>query len=271
MKAYPSPPQLDDAPEALLSRGHLWLREHVVGPQVRFTMEPSGLLIFGDREQVFDDVPPEYRHTLRHIRAEFDRDAFHSAVEDPSTYVFFGVAPCHVGVAYDWERLPPFLGHAIWNEANERFIPSDRADKVFEGLNLTPVNTFQKEVNVRDFSPEQFEMPDSAWYDGPAAGVRIENRSGGSALLTEFAVGEQPTEQLAHDEPSAVASELVTDTRVNRAVEAVEAAGNTVTTAEVQTRIFEMIVREEYVRLDQSGIDVETLRSAVGSVVAQRL
>ncbi|TKX83522.1 hypothetical protein EXE43_23820, partial [Halorubrum sp. SS5] len=77
--------------------------------------------------------------------------------------------------------------------------------------------------------------------------------------------------QLAHDEPPAVASELVTDTRVNRAVEAVEAAGTTVTTGDVQTRVFAMIVREEYVRLDQRGIDVEALRSAVGAVVAQRL
>jgi hypothetical protein len=271
MKSHPSPPQLEDAPEGLLSRGHLWLREHVVGPRVRFTMESSGLLIFGDRERVFDDIPPKYEHAVRHIRDEFDRDAFHSAVENPSAYDFFGVAPCHVGVDYDWDRLPSFLGLAIWSESNEQFVPSDRADKVFARLNLTPVNTFQKEVNVRDFSPEQFEMPDSAWYDGPAAGVRIENRSGGNALLTEPTVGEQPTDQLAHDEPPAVASELVTDTRVNRAVEAVEAAGNTVTTGEVQTRVFEMIVREEYVRLDQSGVDVETLRSAVGSVVAQRL
>ncbi|TKX84383.1 hypothetical protein EXE43_19210 [Halorubrum sp. SS5] len=234
-------------------------------------MKPSGLLVFGARERVFDDIPPEYEHAVRHVRDKFNRDAFHSAVENPSAYVFFGVAPCYVGIDYDWKRLPSFLGHAVWSEPTEQFVPSNRADKVFARLNLTPVNTFQKEVNVRDFSPQQFELPDSAWYDGPAAGVRIENRSGGNALLTEHTVGEQPIEQLAHDEPPAVASELVTDTRVNRAVEAIEAAGNTVTTGGVQTRVFAMIVREEYVRLDQSGIDVETLRSAVGSVVAQRL
>ena len=270
MKAYPSPPQLDDAPDALLSRGHLWLREHVVGPRVRFTMEPSGLLRFGDRERIFDDIPPEYQHTYRHIREQFDRDAFHSAVEDPSAYVFFGVASYHVGVAYDWERLPPFLGQAIWNEANERFVPSDRADQAFERLNLTPVNTFQKEVNVRDFSPEQFEMPDSAWYDGPAVGVRLENRSGGSALLNAIAVDADAAEPLP-DAPPAVADELVTDARVTRAIDAIETHGQAVTTAEVHERVFEMIVREEYVRLDQRRIDLEAVRSAIGSVVAETM
>lgn len=271
MKPYPSTPQLKDAPESLLSRGHLWLREHIAGPRVRFMMESSGRLVFGSREQVFDDVPPPYEHTVRHIREQFDRNAFHGAVEDPSAYVFFGVASCHVGVAYDWDRMPSFLGYTIWNGAKERFLPLDTAEQVFERLNLAPVNAFQKEVNVRDFHPERFEMPDSEWYDGPAAGIRIENRSGGSALMNTGAINEQRVDEPLDDDPRVVANELVTDGRIARAIEAIETSGKPVTTADVHARVFELLVREEYIRLDQSRIDLEAVRSAVRPVVAKEL
>lgn len=142
---------------------------------------------------------------------------------------------------------------------------------MFERLGLAPVNTFQKELNVRDFHPERFEIPDSAWYDGPAAGIVIENRSGGSALIEEIAVDEKEHDEPIRGEPTAVTTDLVTDVRVNRAIEAIETYGKTATTAEVHARVFEMIVREEYVRLDQSSIDWKTFRSAVGSVVAEKL
>ncbi|GGC49040.1 hypothetical protein [Haloferax sulfurifontis] len=134
MQPYPSTPQLADAPEGLLSSGHLWIREYVAGLRLRFQMKPSGLLVFGDRQRVFDDVPPPYEHAVRHVREQFDRDAFYDAVDDPSAYVFFGVAPCNVGIDYDWDRIPSFLGCAVWNEAKEQLHPIDKAERVFERL-----------------------------------------------------------------------------------------------------------------------------------------
>mgnify|MGYP000551385050 CR=1 FL=1 len=270
MKPYPSTPQLADASEGLLSSGHLWLREYVAGLRLRFQMKPSGLLVFGDRQRVFDDVPPSYEHAVRHVREQFDRDAFHDAVDDPSAYVFFGVTPCNVGIDYDWDRIPPFLGCAVWNEANERLLPIDKAERVFERLGLAPANVFQKEVSVRDFHPERFEIPESAWYDGPAAGVVIENRGGGRALIQETRVKEQVDHEPLNGEPTAVSHSLVTKPRVNRAIKATETHGKTATTTEIHARVFEMIVREEYTRLEHGNIDWKTLRSAVGSVVAER-
>ncbi|MFC7205249.1 hypothetical protein ACFQJC_17200 [Haloferax namakaokahaiae] len=234
-------------------------------------MKPSGLLVFGDRERVFEDVPPPYEHAVRHVREQFDRDAFHDAVDDPSAYVFFGVAPCNVGIDYDWDRIPPFLGRAVWNEDKERLLPIDKAERVFERLGLTPMNSFQKEVNVRDFHPERFEIPESAWYSGPAAGVVIENRRGGTALIQEIVVDEKSNYEPIQGEPTAVSNDLVTKARISRAIEAIETHGKTATTTEVHARVFEMVVREEYVRLDQGSIDWKTLRSAVGSAVAERL
>ncbi|ADE02130.1 uncharacterized protein HVO_A0464 (plasmid) [Haloferax volcanii DS2] len=270
MKPYPSTPLLADAPEGLLSSGHLWLREHVAGPRLRFQMKSSGRLLFGDRDCVFDDAPPPHECAVRHVRERFDRDAFRDAVDEPRSYVFFGVAPCHVGIDYDWERMPPFLGRAIWNETDERLVPIDESERVFERLGLTPVNTFQKELNVRDFHPDRLDIPESAWYDGPAAGVIVENRRGGRALVQGPVLDEVDDYEPIRGEPNAIAADLVTDTRVRRAIEAAEAARKSPTTDEVHARVFETAVREEYGRLDRGRVDWKALRSAIGSAVAEK-
>ncbi|WP_042665556.1 hypothetical protein [Haloferax sp. ATB1] len=233
-------------------------------------MKPSGRLVFGDRDRVFDDVPPPYEYAVRHVREQFDRDAFHDAVDEPGAYVFFCVAPCNVGIDYDWERLPAVLGWTIWNGTKERLFPIDKAEQVFERLGLTPVNTFQKELHVRDFHPGRLDIPESAWYDNPAAGVIVENRRGGRALIEGPVLDEMDDHEPIRGEPAELADELVTDARVSRAIKAVEAAQKSPTTAEIHARVFEIIVREEYARLDSGRVDWKALRSAVGSVVAEK-
>jgi hypothetical protein len=234
-------------------------------------MEDSGLLVFGDRTRVFDDVPPPYEHAVRHVETAFDRDAFRAAVDDPSTYVFLGIAPCYVGVEYEWNRIPPFLGHGIWSEDRGRLLPIDKAERVFERLDLTPVNSFEKEVNVRDFHPGRYSIPDSAWYNGPAAGVLVENRRGGSAVVRNEAVDNRPAPEPIRGDPADIAALLVTEDRLERAIAAVESDGQSVTTTAVRERIFEHIVQEEYIRLDSGGVDWESVRSSVGSLVARKL
>ncbi|KAB1190634.1 hypothetical protein GJR96_16415 [Haloferax sp. MBLA0076] len=234
-------------------------------------MSSSGLLVFGDCDRVFDDVPPPYRYAVRQVREHFDRDAFYDAVDDPSAFVFFGVAPCNLGVEYEWGRTPAFLGHGIWNEGSERLLPIEKAEQVFERLGIDPVNTFQKEVNVRDFHPDRYDIPPSAWYDGPAAGVLVENRRGGSAILRNVGVEEAETADPIRDTSSEGVAELVTEPRINRAVERIESLDKAVTTTEVQTRVFEMIVREEYARLDAGNADLDAVRSAIGSIVSEKL
>ncbi|KAB1190788.1 MULTISPECIES: hypothetical protein [Haloferax] len=234
-------------------------------------MDSSGLLVFGAEERVFDDVPPPYQNAVRHVREQFDRDAFYDAVDDPSAFVFFGVAPCNVGVDYEWERVPPFFGWSVWSENKHRLLPIDIAERIFDRLGLTPLNTFRKEVNVRDFHPERYDVPESAWYDGPAAGVIIENRRGGSAIIENRPTEVEDELQPIHGDPEAVATSLVTADRIERAIDAIENRSGSVTTEEVRTRVFEMVACEEYRRLDAGNVEWVALRSAIGPVVAAEL
>ncbi|WP_416841496.1 hypothetical protein [Haloferax sp. DFSO52] len=234
-------------------------------------MDSSGLIGFGAEERVFDDVPPPYQQAVRHVEEQFDREAFYDAVDDPSSYVFFGVAPARVGIDYDWPRVPPFLGWALWTDDKDRFVPIDTAERIFDRLGLHPVNTFEKEVNVRDFHPERYTIPDSAWYDGPAVAVLVENRRGGHAVLENPAIERTDDSEPIYGDPSEVVPSLVTAERIERASEAIETRGKAVTTDEVRSRVFEMIASEEFDRLDAGSIDWRTLRSEIGSVVAERL
>ena len=181
MHSFPSVPHVDDAPDALLESGHLWLLESVAGAPLRFRLRESGLIEFGDADRVSDspdDLPPQYQHAVRHIRETLDREALRAAVDDVESIVFFGQAMQYRGVDYDWDRTPSFLGTDIWAADAGRFRPPDAVDGIFDRLGLDGVNPVAQELPARDFRPASYEVPESAWYDGPAAGVVIADKSG---------------------------------------------------------------------------------------------
>ncbi|MGA9402042.1 RNA ligase family protein [Haladaptatus sp.] len=272
MKQYPSIPTVDAAPESLLERGHLWIQEQIDGAGVRFQLRDSGMIQLGDRERVYkaDDVPPSYHHLLRHLRENLDREALHAAVEDVESVVFFGDATVKRTIDYDWERTPSFLGYDVWFADEERFLPPDAVEKVYASLGLRSVNTFQKEVRAVDFDPQSYEIPDSNWYDGPAAGVVLRNKTGDRAQLSrnfETEDGPSPARQSADE----LADELGTDRRFRRVADQLEAHNRPVTVDSLYDRVFEDIAREENDRLFQGrgDFDAGTFRSELAALTSE--
>ncbi|MDZ5812448.1 hypothetical protein U4E84_13945 [Halorubrum sp. AD140] len=198
MRRFPPLPHIDDsdAPDDLLE-GHLWLLELIDGTGLRFSMDESGLLRFGGPETTdvdLDAVPLALRPAVRHVRGRFDREALRGAVAAPAAVTFLGVATHHRGTDYDWDRIPPFLGTDVWVGADGEetagadtgdgaFRPPDAAAAIFEGVGLDPVNAVAREVNARDFDPDEYAVPTSAWRDGPAAGVVVRNKRGGRGRI----------------------------------------------------------------------------------------
>lgn len=277
MQPFPPVPPVADAPASLLddnSSGgghHLWLQEWVVGAPLRFRLTESGLLSFGDDDRVFDadGVPVGYERAVAHVRATFDRPALRAALDDVSDAVFYGVATREEGVAYDWDRTPPFLGVDVWT-ADGGFRPPDAAEALFDRLGLTPVNAVAKEVRADSFDPESYELPESAWRDGPAAGVLVRTKTGDRAKL----VGDWSPPDPLRGAPSEVAEPLATDERIEAAAERVAGDGGAAADVSAVTdRVVAELGRREYARLfgDGAAVDEAAFRSAVAERVGRVL
>jgi hypothetical protein len=273
MKEFPPWPRVADAPADLFESGHLWIQEHVDGLSLRFSLADSGLVVFGDEATEFrtESMPLPYAHAVRHVRDNLDRDALREAVPAVEEITFFGVATTHRVVDYDWDRTPSFLGVDVWSGRRERYLPPDAVEQIFERLGLDPVNAFEKEVRAADFDPQSYEIPASAWYDGPAAGALVRNKTGGRARIL------RPDHEAATVDPirttaEETAREFVSERRVETAVAGLRAAGESTETAAVIDRVLETLVREHHGRLTHDGtpFDLEAFRSAVAAEVQRR-
>jgi hypothetical protein len=270
VQPFPPVPSVENAPTSLFDGGHLWLQEWVVGGPLRFQLTESGLLAFGDDRRVFDDgdTPVGYERAVAHVRKTFDRSALRSALDDVSDAVFFGVATRNEGVAYDWDRTPPFLGVDVWT-ADSGFRPPDAAEALFDRLGLTPLNAVAKELRADSFDPGSYDRPESAYRDGPAAGVLVRNKTGDRATL----LGDWEPPEPLRDDPQTVAEAVATDERIEAAAERVADGGASADVSAVTDRVVAELGRREYARLfgDSGAVDEAAFRSAVAERVSRVL
>ena len=284
VKGFPATPPVADAPDDLLS-GHLWLLELIDGRPLRFQLQASGLLRFGDAGAVYDDpeeVPLPLRRAVRHIRESLDRAALRAAVDDVETVVFFGVATTHESVPYELESMPPFLGTDVWAGDDRTFRPPDAADGIFERLGLDPVNPFERETHARDFTLDSYERPASAWYDGPAAGVVLRNKAGHRGILRTEEIetaDKEPAEEMADAEEMAenvaltdLVEQYATADTIESVATEVKQGDEPATVDTVTERLLERIGRRRPGQVTGSGsVDVAALRSTIASRVQQTL
>lgn len=260
MKGFPSLPRIENASDSLLDGGHLWILELVDGERLRFRLDESGLVRFGDGRRVYDDadaIPDRYRHAVRHVRDRLDRETLRRAVADVEGVVFFGIATHRRSVEYDWERTPSFLGYDIWSADADEFRPPDAAEQIFERLGLHPANAVEKERNTRDFDPDSYAVPRSAWYDGPAKGVVVRNKRGERAKLLHPGFRENASVEPLDGSAAELASQFATRQRFERLESALVDRGRPVTVESLYERTLEDVLREEHARFDHRDTDVE--------------
>jgi len=271
MKTYPSIPRVSNAPAELFEEGHLWLLEKVDGANFRFQLQQSGLVRFGDRSRVYEDpadVPDPYQHAVRHIQESLDRTALRNAVDDAEQIVFFGEAMHHHTIEYDWERTPSFLGIDVWSATTESFRPPDAAERIFQHLGLQPVNAIERELPARDFDPDAYTVPQSAWYAGPAEGVIIRNKQGHRAKLLHPDFREVDDTVPVDASAAELARKYATTRRFEKLAAKFDDQEQPVTFERLYERVLEDIVREEHKRLYHGGqpVDMRTLRDEVAAL-----
>jgi hypothetical protein len=261
MKPFPDLPAVDAAAGDLT--GHLWIQELVAGAPLRIRMDADGTLSVADRERPLEDPPPSLRAAVAHVERELDRGALLDAAEDPSAVVLYGVATRFEGVPYELDRLPPLLGTDVWSGDRGEYVPPDVAERTFERLGLAPVNAVEKEVDGRHLDVEGYDVPASAWYDGPAAGVVFRSKTGDRAALR---TGDARVDVagLPRD-PGALADEVVTPARVRR----VAGRFDDPDFDDVLAGTLAAVAREEHARLPDDHED-RAFRTAVAELVGER-
>ena len=264
MHEYPTFPSLEDVPE-LLDGGHLWIQERVSGGPLRFAMSEAGVLQFGDDRRPFrrEDVPPPYRHAVREVSENFDREGLRSAVANVEAITFAGVATYRIDRPYDWSRLPGFLGIAIHDEDRGDWLPIDHVERVYRELGLEPLNALQKEVRAVDFDPDRYQWPDSSWGDAPVAGVLLRNKRGLGATLSNPL--DTPVVEPASGPTETVVSEWLPESRLRRALEETGGGPPSGDTGRVADRLVAALEREHHPELEhhESTVDRDELRPAI--------
>ncbi|RQG93097.1 hypothetical protein EA462_02520 [Natrarchaeobius halalkaliphilus] len=264
---YPAVPPASETPE-LFEEGHLWLLEKIDGAPLRFRLQQSGLIRFGDRNRWYEDpgaVPEPYQHAVRHVRANLRRDQLRTAIEDVEAVVFFGEATHKHAIEYEWDRLPSFLGFDVRSARTNAFYPPDIADQIFERIGLRPVNAVERERRARDFDPDSYTVPRSNWYDGPAEGVVIRNKRGGRATLTHPSFREAAEPPPLEQSASALATTHATRRRLESLAQTRTDRHRSVTADTLVELVLEEIVRREHDRLflGNDSVEMAALRSAV--------
>ncbi len=242
-------PHVDDAG---VGSGHLWVQELVDGGRLRFRLRASGVVEFGDDRRVFETVPPRYRHAVRHVRETLDRGALRAAVDDVESVTFVAEATHRRAVPYDLAETPPALGLAVL-EAGTPLSP-DAVERVYDRLGLATLPVVDQEVRASDFDAVPAAIPESALYDGPAAGLVVRNKTGDRAKLPN------PDLDLDYDpgpfeaDAATLAGRLVTDDLLARVAD-----GNDF------ERVFEAALRRHHGRLlhPETTVDLEEFRSAL--------
>ncbi|MEF8779856.1 MAG: hypothetical protein V5A46_04180 [Haloferacaceae archaeon] len=276
MRSYPETPAIENADDALFEGGHLWIREWIDGAPLRFRLTSSGAVRFGDGVRTFDpnSIPGAYRHATRHVRDRLDRDALADAVDDVGKITFFGVATQRLTVEYDWDRLPSVLGTEVWSDEGG-FLPPDAANRAYERLGLEPVNAFRKEVPPRDFEPSRDAIPNSEWYDGPAAGIEIRNTRGhrGKLLNPDLRIGSPPTPEPVSASAPEAARQLAPEDRVRHVANRLRERGITPTVDTLYEYLLDDVLRRHHRRLNHpsSTVDRRALRSELASIVGESL
>lgn len=271
MKQFPPIPNAGNAPDELFEGGHLWIQELLDGGRLRFQLQNTGVIRFGDQNSVFDsgDIPEPFGHAVRHVRERLDREALRAAVDDVESVVFFGESMHRHTIEYDWSRTPSFLGFDVWSADRESFLSPDAVQQIYERLGLQVVNTFEQEVRAIHFDPESYEIPESNWYDGPAAGVVFRNKRGGRAKIVrpEFETVDdgEPVGASAGE----LASQYVTYSRLTTVARKLSNQGHPITVDAVYERAVEGVIREHHRQLfhGASDVDMGELHSEIAALV----
>ncbi len=275
VKRYPETPTLAEAGEFT---GHLWIQELPTGGQFRFQIAASGLITFGTVDRTFETVeavPLPYRRAAETTKQCLNRGALQAATDNPEQVTFFGRATHNEGLDYDWTALPAFVGVDIWSGSIDALVSPDTATRVFDRLGLATLPAVEKEEPAAHTDLNRYHdataFPQSAWRDGPAAGVLIRDKTSGRAHAWRPGVQETDPDPDTGT-PTNLAATYATDERIEQTITELHESGQSPTIDAIRNRLVANVAREAYTTLypgDKFVASVPEFESAVAERVQQ--
>lgn len=294
MKKYPKIRRIGDRVNNGILQSdpkHLTVKEKLDGANFRFTLdrnlEPEyqikeRKLVFGSRNVPYKnerDIDSSFQHAIKYVRENVNVSRLLLLENEYGPLTFFGEAMHSHTINYDWDDIPSFIGFDIWSQKYDEFLTHQEMETAFDeiGLKTTPTHP----LNVVE---NEFDCPESKYYDGPAEGVVIVNDETGQRAkirgekFKEVAeMTKQKNDGEYNDNHSVIlANRYATDARILKKIHKMEDVGRQPSMEMMETlwrSVFEDIIEEEFeeIFLGNYQIDTKEFRSEVASNTADVL
>jgi len=155
----------------------LVVKEKYDGANFRFTLNSDGELVFGSRNVEYtingepdytENVDSRFKDAIEYVREKVDK----TKLDPDKTY--FGENMVSHSLDYNWSEVPQVIMFDIYDHSENEYVPWSEAMREFKTLNL-PRARQTATMPVKDFDPEEYEVPESEYRDGKAEGVVIIN------------------------------------------------------------------------------------------------
>lgn len=124
--------------------GDVRTEEAVSGLPLRFRYKDDVLKFGIGSTTHIGDPPLNYRHATDHIRKEIDR---HEVLRFDD-YTFLGYATTYVGIEYNWNKIPSYVGCDIYNEEQNEFLGAKEVERIHSEIGLSSQPTTSNEESV---------------------------------------------------------------------------------------------------------------------------
>jgi len=158
----------------------LLFKEKLDGANLRFTVtdtEDGKKFLFGSKNVVYkkdgkpdyeEDIDERFKDAIDWIRDNCDPSEFNANL------TYFAENMVKHSLEYNWKKTPQVIGFDIYSHEAERYLSWGTAKVTFEKYGI-PVAPVVDNKTVKEFDPENYEIPESKYRDGKMEGVVIIN------------------------------------------------------------------------------------------------
>jgi len=171
---YPKIRILGDLENKGILEGDIIIEEKMDGANFRF-MFRDDRIIWGSRSRSIGDSNQDIGGSWRLCVELIKSKVKPRQLGEFKGLLFFGECMVAHSMAYDWERIPRYLGYDIYDIKGENFLDYATKYAIFQELGLEMVPLVASHDENHKVSQEDLVIPQSEYVDAQAEGIVIKN------------------------------------------------------------------------------------------------